>query len=259
MLWCSMLPKPTELRVAVLYPTLLNIYADRGNIDFLRRRCEWRGIGYTLVPVGVGDSLEAGTFDFVYIGGGQDRDQVRCGEDLQGHKAELLGDWIGQGKPLLAVCGGYQLLGEAYTGPDLSIPGIGAIDARTTQGDRRLIGPIAIRTNLGGPTDGVLAGFENHAGRTVLGGKTPPLGTVLTGHGNDGSSGQEGFRHGASLGTYLHGPLLPKNWWLADWLIAESLGLAVAELAQLDDSLERAAHRVARSVAGAEWADAPAF
>ncbi|MEI7889166.1 MAG: glutamine amidotransferase [Actinomycetes bacterium] len=254
-----MLSELKTLRVAVLYPTLLNIYADRGNIEFLRRRCEWRGISFEVTPVGVGDELEERSFDLVYVGGGQDRDQVRCGEDLKGRKADVLGDWIGRGRPLLAVCGGYQLLGHAYTGPGLEISGIGAIDATTTQGNDRLIGPIAIRTDLGGPTGGVLAGFENHAGRTALSSGTSPLGTVLKGHGNDGSSGLEGARIGASIATYLHGPLLPKNWWLADWLIARSLGLELEDLPQLDDSLEIAAHRVARTAAGVEWADAPAF
>lgn len=239
-----------RLRVAVLYPEHLNIYADRGNLLFLQRRCEWRGIEFEAVPVGFGDGLQSSEVDLVYIGGGQDRDQALCAKDLSGGKAEFLSEWFRGGNPLLAVCGGFQLLGNYYEAASGRIEGAGAADLITEAGDSRLIGPVAIQTDLGGPTGGVLAGFENHAGRTQLGPSSKPLGKVIQGFGNDGVSGSEGVRNGASVGTYLHGPLLPKNWWFADWLIAQSLGIELDDLSPLDDQLERQAHRSAANAAG---------
>jgi len=244
------MPSDQNFRLAVLYPEHLNIYADRGNILFLRRRCEWRGIGFEVVPVGFGDDLVAGSFDAVYIGGGQDRDQALCAGDLNGAKAEEMARWFANGNPLLAVCGGYQLLGHSYSSASGEIAGIGGSDFETRAGADRLIGPIAIQTKIDGPTGGVLAGFENHAGLTALAPGTDPLGTVIKGHGNDGASGYEGVRNGFAIGTYLHGPLLPKNWWLADWLLAASLGLAVEELEALDDTFERLAHESALKAVG---------
>ncbi len=244
------MPTSSRLKVAVLYPDHLNIYADRGNLAFLQRRCEWRGIGFESVAVGFGESIPVNDANLIYIGGGQDRDQALCAGDLVGVKAAALKDWFANGQPLLAVCGGFQLLGLSYSGRNETIPGIAAADLETAAGSSRLIGPIAIRTDLGGPTDGVLAGFENHAGRTHLGPKATPLGRVIKGHGNDGESGFEGVRNGSSIGTYLHGPLLPKNWWLADWLIARSLGIEVEKLGDLDDDFERKAHLSAARAAG---------
>lgn len=239
-----------RLRVAVLYPEHLNIYADRGNLLFLRRRCEWRGITFSLVPVGFGEALDVDLVDLIYIGGGQDRDQGLCAADLVGDKAKALTSWYQDGRPLLAVCGGYQLLGSHYTTATARIEGAGAAPLFTESGDSRLIGPVAIQTDLGGPTDGVLAGFENHAGRTSLQAVAHPLGKVLKGFGNDGRSGFEGVRNGASIGTYLHGPLLPKNWWLADWLIGHATGQTPENLSPLDDHFEREAHRSAARAAG---------
>jgi CobQ-like glutamine amidotransferase family enzyme len=150
---------------------------------------------------------------------------------------------------VLGVCGGYQLLGEAYVLGDAEVAGVGLLDVRTVRGDGpRLIGNVAIEVGLDGDAPRVLAGFENHGGRTHLGGDAQPLGRVLRGHGNDGRSGVEGARRGAVIGTYLHGPLLPKNAWFADWLIGAALGLD--ELAPLDDALEDAAHAAARRAAG---------
>jgi hypothetical protein len=188
--------------------------------------------------------------DMIYIGGGQDRDQALCAKDLIGAKAETLKGWYAAGKPLLAVCGGYQLLGRQYESPTGRIEGAGAAPLTTTAGADRLIGPIAIQTDLGGPSGGVLAGFENHVGLTELDREARPLGRVLSGHGNDGRSGLEGVRNGAAIGTYLHGPLLPKNWWLADWLIAASIGIKTEELPGLSDEFERNAHRSAARAAG---------
>jgi CobQ-like glutamine amidotransferase family enzyme len=236
-------PAERGITVGVLYPDLLNIYADRGNLLFLRRRCEWRGIPFRLLGVGLGQSLEPDAVDLVYIGGGQDRDQELCAEDLALLKRESLEEIARRDIPLLAVCGGYQLLGSGYETDHGTLPGAGIADLSTTRSNGpRLVGPCAIQTDLGGPTNGVLAGFENHAGRTRLGDSGSALGRVISGHGNNGSDGTEGYRSGNTVGTYLHGPLLPKNWWFADWLLARCLGIDVEELSALDDRLERAAH-----------------
>jgi lipid II isoglutaminyl synthase (glutamine-hydrolysing) len=242
-----------ELRVCALYPDLMNIYADRGNLQLLQRRCEWRGIGFTLAGAGLGDDLDPGAADLFYIGGGQDRDQALCAEDLATVKRDALHAAAGRGAVVFAVCGGYQLLGHGYELGGERLPGVGLVDLETVREDGpRLIGNVAIEVELDGAKR-VLAGFENHGGRTRLG-AAHPLGRVLKGFGNDGSSGFEGVRggaHGTVLGTYLHGPLLPKNAWFADWLIATSLGLHSGELAALDDALEDAAHAAARRAAGA--------
>ena len=238
------------LRICSLYPELMNIYADRGNLLLLQRRCAWRGIGFEVTAASLGDRIDPEAHDLFYLGGGQDRDQRLCAFDLVDTKRDALHAAAGAGKLLLGVCGGYQLLGHSYALGDEEIPGIGLVDVRTVREEGpRLIGNVAIEVELPGP-DGprVLAGFENHGGRTRLGPGDQPLGRVLRGYGNDGRSGQEGVRRGNVIGTYLHGPLLPKNAWFADWLIATALGLD--ELAPLDDTLEAAAHAQAREAAG---------
>jgi CobQ-like glutamine amidotransferase family enzyme len=240
------------LRVCALYPDLMNIYADRGNLLVLERRCAWRGIGFELVPAGLGESLDGNAHDLFYLGGGQDRDQRLCAEDLLVTKREVLHAAAGRGAVVLGVCGGYQLLGHSYElGPGKELPGVGLLDARTVREDGpRLIGNIAIEVSLDDGGSRVLAGFENHGGRTLLGAGQAPLGRVLKGYGNDGRSGFEGARSGSVIGTYLHGPLLPKNIWFADWLIATALGIDPGELSPLDDALEEEAHRGARRAAG---------
>ena len=244
--------KVEGLRVGVLYPDLLNIYADRGNLLFLQRRCEWRSLAFEITRVGIGDRLDPESVDMVYIGGGQDRDQELCAEDLALSQRPALVELIAAGRPLLAVCGGYQLLGRGYETDHGFLPGAAVAGLTTRRVDGpRLVGPCAIRTGLGGPADGVLAGFENHAGRTTLDDPATALGQVLSGQGNDGRDGTEGFISGAVVGTYLHGPLLPKNWWFADWLLATALGRAPEDLRQLDDRLERAAHAEALGAARA--------
>jgi CobQ-like glutamine amidotransferase family enzyme len=235
-----------ELRVCALYPDLMNIYADRGNLLLLERRCAWRGIGFGVTAAGLGEPIDPDAHDLFYLGGGQDRDQLLCAQDLVETKREALHAAADAGRIVLGVCGGYQLLGHGYG----EMPGVGLVDVRTERPDgdgQRLIGNVAIEVDLGdGPR--VLAGFENHAGRTSLGAGEQPLGRVLKGHGNDGRSGFEGVRRGGVIGTYLHGPLLPKNAWFADWLISRATG--VADLAPLDDALEHAAHAGARRAAG---------
>jgi lipid II isoglutaminyl synthase (glutamine-hydrolysing) len=238
------------LRVCALYPDLMNIYADRGNLAVLERRCAWRGIGFELRGAGLGDTLDPEAHDLFYLGGGQDRDQRLCAQDLATVKRDDLHAAAAAGKVLFGVCGGYQLLGHAYALGDERLPGIGLVDLETVREDGpRLIGNVAIELGDGR----VLAGFENHGGRTRLGPGAEPLGRVLRGHGNDGRSGFEGVRggpHGTVVGTYLHGPLLPKNAHFADWLTATALGLAPAQLEPLEDALEAAAHAAARRAAG---------
>src|SRR3954466_5066171 len=228
----------------------MNIYADRGNLLMLERRCRWRGIRFELERAGLGDAIDPDAHDLFYLGGGQDRDQRLCALDLVETKRDALHAAAGAGKLVLGVCGGYQLLGHSYQLGDEEIPGIGLVDLHTVREEGpRLIGNVAIEVELPG-LDGprVLAGFENHGGRTYLGDAEQPLGRVMRGHGNTGASGYEGVRRGSVIGTYLHGPLLPKNAWFADWLVATALGLE--GLSPLDDRLEEAAHSSARRAAG---------
>jgi CobQ-like glutamine amidotransferase family enzyme len=238
-----------ELRVCALYPELMNIYADRGNILMLERRCRWRGIGFAVTAAGLGEPIDPDAHDLFYLGGGQDRDQRLCALDLVETKRDALHAAAARGALVLGVCGGYQLLGHRYALGDEEIPGIGLVDLETVRSDGpRLIGNVAIEVDLDGDGPRVLAGFENHAGRTQIGAGEAPLGRVLRGHGNTGSSGAEGVRRDGVVGTYLHGPLLPKNAWFADWLIRRATG--AGELAPLDDRLEDAAHAEARRAAG---------
>ena len=238
------------VRLCHLYPDHLNIYADRGNIAVFRRRLEWRGLALETVEVGLGDPVP-GDCHLYYLGGGQDRDQMLVAEDLA-QKADPLRRAADRGAVVLGVCGGYQLLGHGYIASDgQRMPGIGLLDAETTAGHHRLIGDVVMDVTLSGQTHTVV-GYENHAGRTHLGGGCTPLGRLRRGHGNNGDDGCEGAVAGRTVGTYLHGPLLPKNPWLADTLLGwalECAGTAV-DLEPLDDSLEHAAHAVAASRAG---------
>jgi len=236
--------------VCALYPDLMNIYADRGNLLLLERRCRWRGIDFSTRSSGLGDELDPDGADLFYIGGGQDRDQELCALDLAQVKRDALHAAAARGAVILAVCGGYQLLGHSYELGDQTLPGVGLVDLRTVRSDApRLIGNVAIEVELDPGERRVLAGFENHGGRTRLGPGAAPLGRVLRGHGNNGDDGLEGVRAGNVIGTYLHGPLLPKNAWFADWLIAAALRLP-GHLEALDDQLESAAHADARRAAG---------
>jgi lipid II isoglutaminyl synthase (glutamine-hydrolysing) len=235
------------LSVCALYPELMNIYADRGNIAILRARCEWRGLGFELASSSLGQPLDQAQHDLFYVGGGQDRDQIAVAEDMVATKREALHEAAERDAVVLAVCGGYQLLGHSYQLGEEELPGVGIVDLRTVrEPGERLIGNCAIEADLGaGPR--VIAGFENHGGRTYLGEHEQPLGRVLKGHGNNDRDGFEGVHRRNVIGTYLHGPLLPKNVWLADRLIELALGV---ELEPLDDAMEEAAHRSARRAAG---------
>jgi lipid II isoglutaminyl synthase (glutamine-hydrolysing) len=234
------------IRIGHLYPDYLNIYADRGNIAVLAQRAAWRGHEVDVESLSIGDAVRPGAHDLLYIGGGQDREQALVAVDLA-EKAEPLRNAVSDGVALLAVCGGYQLLGRFYRDRDgRDLPGTGVLPLHTVAGDRRMIGDVLLECAWAGQT---LAGFENHAGRTILDDGAEPLGRVVYGFGNDGATGFEGCRVGNAVGTYLHGPLLPRNPWLADWLlgraIAQRAGGEVPELERLADELESEAHAVA--------------
>ncbi len=237
------------MRIVVghLYPDYLNIYADRGNIAVLERRAAWRGIELDYRAIGLGEAVRPGEHDLLYVGGGQDREQALVSADLV-TKAPALEEAVAGGAALLAVCGGYQLLGRFYRDrAGVELPGAGVFDLHTIAGERRMIGDVLLESELVPGEPHTMAGFENHAGRTILGPAATPLGRVLAGYGNDGESGYEGVRRGRALGTYLHGPLLPRNPRLADWLIGEALrhgGGEPFDLAPLPDELERSAHAV---------------
>jgi lipid II isoglutaminyl synthase (glutamine-hydrolysing) len=226
-----------NVTVGHLYPDYLNIYADRGNIAVLTERARLRGHELEVVPIGLAADVPAG-IDLFYVGGGQDREQALVSHDLV-RKGDALHAAVGAGAAFLAVCGGYQLLGRFYRGRDgAELPGIGLLPLHTVAGERRMIGDVLLACDWAGET---LAGFENHAGRTYLDDGAEPLGRVLAGFGNDGQSSVEGCRHGRVYGTYLHGPLLPRNPWFADLLLGEALGV---ELEPLPDELEAQAHAV---------------
>jgi lipid II isoglutaminyl synthase (glutamine-hydrolysing) len=230
-----------ELRIGHLYAHFLNIYGDRGNIITLEQRANWRGISVSVTAIGLEEKIDPDFFDLYFIGGGQDKQQTVIAENLIKRK-EVICDAVKQGAVLLAICGGYQLLGHYYKpheGEELK--GISLIDAFTVAGHKRMIGNVIIKRQDGT----TLVGFENHSGKTFLGKDLKPLGRVVTGNGNNGEDRLEGAAHGTVYGTYLHGSLLPKNPHFADLLIGQALERRHGKvtLAPLDDSLETSAHR----------------
>ncbi len=237
------------MRIVVghLYPDYLNIYADRGNIAVLSRRAAWRGHELQVRPISVAEALHPGEHDLLYVGGGQDREQALVAQDLAA-KADSVREAVAGGAALLAVCGGYQLLGRSYR--DLRgrvLPGIGLFPLETVAAGTRMIGDVLLECELEAGVLRTLAGFENHAGRTRLDPAAAPLGRVVAGFGNDGESGWEGCRVGRAVGTYLHGPLLPRNPWFADWLLSQALAHRLGEPPELEplaDELEEEAHAV---------------
>jgi CobQ-like glutamine amidotransferase family enzyme len=237
-----------KIAVGHLYPEYLNIYADRGNIAVLARRAAWHGHELEVEGISAGAPIEPGAHDLLYIGGGQDREQALVAHDLAGKREQVLAAAAG-GAAVLAVCGGYQLLGRFYRFADgEELPGVGLFPLHTIAGERRMIGDVLLEAELVPGERNTIAGFENHAGRTHLDDGAEPLGRVVAGFGNDGESGAEGCRVGRALGTYLHGPLLPRNPWLADWLLAQAIahrtGAEAPSFDELDDGLEREAHAV---------------
>jgi lipid II isoglutaminyl synthase (glutamine-hydrolysing) len=236
------------LRIAHLYPDEMNIYGDRGNILTLEKRAEWRGITVVIEAIGRGPAPDFSEIDLIFWGGGQDRDQELVFTDAAVHKVEGIRRAIDGGTVVLAVCGGYQLLGEYYVTADgKKLPGLALVDLHTVPGPRRNIGNIVIETSHLGLEPGTLVGFENHSGKTFLGPGLHPLGRVLHGAGNNGEDGFEGVASGNIFGTYLHGSLLPKNPHLADLLLLRALRRrGFSRLEPLDDSVEMSAHRSVR-------------
>ena len=236
-----------RLLVGHLFPDYLNIYADRGNIAVLQARAAWRGYELDVRALGAGAVIPPGEHDLFYVGGGQDREQALIAPALASLGPALLEAFAG-GAAFLAVCGGYQLLGRFYRDQGgEEQPGVGLLPLHTIAGSRRMIGDVLLECEPEPGQRGTLAGFENHAGRTILDEGAEPLGRVVHGFGNDGKSGYEGCRVGRAIGTYLHGPLLPRNPWLADWLLAQAIAHrtgAEPELEPLDDELELQAQAV---------------
>lgn len=228
------------LRIAHLYPELLNLYGDGGNILVLRKRLEWRGIGCEVQEVHIDDRPSFSDVDIVFIGGGSDREQRIVCEHLLAERSELAA-YVEDGGVLAAVCGGYQLLGHSYLMGDEKVEGLSLVDLYTDRGSPRLIGNIAIESRI---CEQPIVGYENHGGRTHLGEGVEPLGRVVHGHGNDGETGYEGCLYKNVVGTYIHGPLLPKNPGVADYLIGRALERRYgdATLEPLDDAFELAAN-----------------
>ena len=235
------------LVVGHLFPDYLNIYADRGNIAVLNARAGWRGYELEVQALGAGAEIRPGDHDLFYVGGGQDREQALIAPALAA-LAPALHEAFEDGAAFLAVCGGYQLLGRFYRDQSgAEQPGVGLLPLHTIAGSRRMIGDVLLECELEAGMLETLAGFENHAGRTILDEGSEPLGRVVSGFGNDGESGYEGCRVGRAIGTYLHGPLLPRNPWLADWLLAQAIAHrtgAAPDIEPLPDELEHEAHAV---------------
>ena len=233
----------TAFTVGWLYPDLMNIYGDRGNVVTLLQRARWRGLDARLRELPKGPSGDLGDVDLIFFGGGQDREQALVYEDLLEHKAQGLAAAVAEGAAVLAVCGGYQLLGRYYqTAEGERLPGIGLVDVWTEAGTRRAIGNVVVETAGLGLEPANLVGFENHSGRTFLGEGVEPLGRVRVGYGNSGD-GFEGAVFQNIFCTYLHGPLLPKNPQLADLVTRRALARrGGADLPGLDDRLELEAH-----------------
>jgi CobQ-like glutamine amidotransferase family enzyme len=244
------------VRVVVghFYPDYLNIYADRGNIAVLASRARWRGLDLDVRSIGIGDRTPVGEVDLYYVGGGQDREQALIAPDFAA-RGTALSEEVADRVAVLAVCGGYQLLGRFYrdrAGADL--PGAAVLPLHTVAGERRMIGDVLLDCEAAPGVWRPVAGFENHAGRTILDEGARPLGKVVAGFGNDGESGFEGCRLDRAIGTYLHGPLLPRNPWLADWLLAEAVAHRTGEVPvfePLPDELEQEAQAVSAARARA--------
>ena len=232
------------LQILHLYPELLNLYGDSGNILVLRKRLEWRHLGCTVHEVHMGERASLTGIDLVFIGGGSDREQRIVCDELQRQRSELAA-FVEDGGVLLAVCGGYQLLGHSYLMGSEEVRGLSLVDLYTDRGSPRLIGNVVVESRIAPQP---IVGYENHGGRTHLGARVEPLGRVLFGNGNDGKSGQEGCLYRNVVGTYVHGPLLPKNPGVADWLLSRALERRgdTGELEPLDDTEELAANETMR-------------
>jgi CobQ-like glutamine amidotransferase family enzyme len=230
-----------KLVIGWLYGATMNIYGDRGNVLAIERRARWRGIDVEVREIGVGEPIPD-DIDIFFWGGGQDQEQVAVSKDIQGEKGEQLKAAVDNGAAMLAICGGYQLLGHEYRPHGaMPLPGIGLFDAVSEAGPERFIGNVVVES----PEFGTLVGFENHSGLTRLRHGVSPLGTVVVGRGNNGTDGTEGAIYKNAIGCYLHGALLPKNPRLTDWLIKAGLRRRYGsdDLDPIDDSIEESAHR----------------
>jgi CobQ-like glutamine amidotransferase family enzyme len=244
--------KGLKLRVAHLYPKQMNIYGDRGNILCLQRRCEQRGISFEVTELEIEDKLDPKSFDLIFMGGAQDREQRRVAVDLVKEKGKALAEAVKKDVAVLAVCGGYQLIGRFYrTAEGEELPGAGILDLHTVHPGpqaQRFIGNVVVEWSPDGASAGTtLVGFENHGGRTYLGESVKPLGRVVAGFGNNGEDGGEGAVYRNVCGTYLHGSLLPKNPQFADHVIERALRRTHKDfrLSEIDDVVEHAAHAAA--------------
>lgn len=232
-----------KLEICHLYPDLMKIYGDRGNIEVLKKRCEWRGIEVAVNDLGITSTHSCESADMFFIGGGQDREQTIVCENLKQKAGKTILEAVEDGAPLLSVCGGYQLLGREFLTVDGEVlEGLGLFNVKTIGGERRFIGDVLAVSSIGAfPM--FLIGFENHGGITSLIDEAEPLAYVVSGHGNNGNDKTEGCITKNAVGTYLHGCLLPKNQWLADWLIGKAIErkYGKSSLKELDDSLEKMA------------------
>lgn len=231
-----------ELKICHLYPDVMNLSCDRGNLICMEKRLQWRGIGAHIMPVCMGDELAATSFDLIFLGSGQPFAQPLLLEDLRKNKVTALEAAVEEDVPLLAIDGGFELLGKTYeTADGQKLEGLGILDMQTRWGVKRLVGDYAFACDELGIN---VVGFENHAGKTYLGENVKPMGMVLKGHGNNGEDGTEGARYKNVFGTYSHGSLLPKNPILCDYILKIALArkYGAAELAPLDDTLEQSAH-----------------
>lgn len=233
-----------NLTIAHLYPKLLNIYGDMGNITTIKKRCEWRNIACKVVDINVGDKINTEFIDIYFMGGGQDKQQIEVSKELQRHKDKLT-EAANNGKVFLAICGGYQLLGKYYQPHNgEKLMGIGILDAYTVAGDTRFIGNVTAKTDFLEPE--TLVGFENHSGLTYLEEGTNPIAKVVVGNGNNSKDGFEGGRKNNVFGTYLHGSVLPKNPAFADYLIKTALEVKYGReiiLPEIDNSFENNTHQ----------------
>lgn len=243
-MWYNLGVEERELKLSIahLYPKLLNLYGDMGNIITLTKRCEWRGISVEYTEINIGDNID--DYDLYFIGGGQDKQQEDVAKELYSHK-DFLTKQRDLGAVFLGICGGYQLFGHYYQPFDKDkLLGISLLDAYTVAGNKRFIGNVTAHTDFLSPD--TLVGFENHSGLTFIQGETIPLATVSTGNGNNGKDKTEGARFKNVFGTYLHGSLLPKNPHFADYLIELALQKRYNKkitLSPLDDKLELDTHK----------------
>lgn len=239
------------LKIGHLYPTLMSVAADRGNLYSIEKRCQWRGIATEVEQIFVRQTPDFTKYDLILFHGGADREMEIASKDIQA-KAPSLREAAEANIVFLSICAGYQLLGNYYKpfqGPDLK--GVGLLDLYTEGGGTRFMTHMALQCHFEETSAQVLVGYENHSGRTYLGSKAQPLGKVLAGWGNNGKDGFEGAVYKNVFGTYLHGPVLPKNPWFTDLLIQRSLERRYGkiELTALDDFTENTAHAAALKLA----------